>query len=199
MSQIETKKKLWDACTNTNIFNNAKEIPFDKVKELFEHTCESFINKTPLNIPLFTETFKENLIKFKESKQTGFSKYEEEYRNLLKKPSVPVIDFTKDTKEEPIKDITSLLEQAQQEREKEMKKYMKDHQKDNLDPINEVNNELNTQVNNETNSQQFDIFKNSENNYEIELKKINDTLEEHKKMIRNLIEMNIKIINFMNK
>ena len=98
---IEYKAKLWDQCLKQNIFSNCREDELPRIQELFEQTIEENKDVSPND---FTAIMNVKL------KQVS-------YKDLIPSEKQPIIDFSDNIDEEPLKDIDQLIAAKQKERQ----------------------------------------------------------------------------------
>jgi hypothetical protein len=98
---IEYKAKLWDECLKQNIFSNCREDELPRIQELFEQTIEENKDVSPND---FTAILNVKL------KQVS-------YKDLIPSEKQPIIDFSDNIDEEPLKDIDQLIAAKQKERQ----------------------------------------------------------------------------------
>lgn len=98
---MEYKAKLWDECLKQNIFSNCREDDLPRIQELFEKTVEENKDVSPND---FTAILNVKL------KQVS-------YKDLIPSEKQPIIDFSDNIDEEPLKDIDQLIAAKQKERQ----------------------------------------------------------------------------------
>ena len=100
----EYKANLWNECLKQNLFSDCKQEELPKVQELFEQTIEE-------NKDVNTNDFISILgVKIKQMTQLS-------YKDLIPNKKKPIIDFSDNIEEEPLKDIDQLIAEKQKERQ----------------------------------------------------------------------------------
>ena len=100
----EYKANLWNECLKQNLFSDCKQEELPKVQELFEQTIEE-------NKDVNTNDFISILgVKIKQMTQLS-------YKDLIPNKKKPIIDFSDNIEEEPLKDIDKLIAEKQKERQ----------------------------------------------------------------------------------
>lgn len=100
----EYKANLWNECLQQNIFSNCRQEELPRVQELFEQTIEE-------NKDVNTNDFIAILgVKLKQMTQLS-------YKDLIPSEKQPMIDFSDNIEEEPLKDIDKLIAEKQKERQ----------------------------------------------------------------------------------
>jgi hypothetical protein len=125
MNSNENKALLWEKCITDGIFNNIHKEKASSIQGIFENVIAEFL-KINSNEPLDVINIK-IIQKLKEeiNKTNSYEENQKTYDELLNKPMPPKINFS-DTKDEPIKNLDKLLEQAQ------------DFRKDSFKPIPQI-------------------------------------------------------------
>ena len=112
MNSNENKALLWEKCITDGIFNNIHKEKASSIQGIFENVIAEFlkINSNEsldvINIKII-QKLKEEI-----NKTNSYEENQKTYDELLNKPMPPKINFS-DTKDEPIKNLDKLLEQAQ--------------------------------------------------------------------------------------
>ena len=97
----EYKANLWNECLQQNIFSNCRQEELPRVQELFEQTIEE-------NKDVNTNDFISIL---------GVKLNQMSYKDLIPSEKQPMIDFSDNIEEEPLKDIDKLIAEKQKERQ----------------------------------------------------------------------------------
>ena len=97
----EYKANLWNECLQQNIFSNCRQEELPRVQELFEQTIEE-------NKDVNTNDFIAIL---------GVKLNQMSYKDLIPSEKQPIIDFSDNIEEEPLKDIDKLIAEKQKERQ----------------------------------------------------------------------------------
>lgn len=97
----EYKANLWNECLQQNIFSNCRQEELPRVQELFEQTIEE-------NKDVNTNDFIAIL---------GVKLKQVSYKDLIPSEKQPMIDFSDNIEEEPLKDIDKLIAEKQKERQ----------------------------------------------------------------------------------
>lgn len=98
---MEYKAKLWDECLKQNIFSNCREDDLPRIQELFEQTIEENKDVSPNDFTAILD------VKLKQVS----------YKDLIPSEKQPIIDFSDNIDEEPLKDIDQLIAAKQKERQ----------------------------------------------------------------------------------
>lgn len=112
MNSNENKAYLWEKCITDGVFNNIHKEKASSIQGIFENVISEFLkmNSTEtldvINIKII-QKLKEEI-----NKTNSFEQTQKSYDELLNKQTPPKINFS-DIKDEPIKNLDKLLEQAQ--------------------------------------------------------------------------------------
>ena len=115
MNSNENKALLWEKCITDGVFNNIHKEKASSIQGMFENVIADFlkINSSEaldiINIKIIQK------IKEEINKINSYEETQKSYDVLLNKPVPPKINFS-DVKDEPIKNLDKLLEQAQDSR-----------------------------------------------------------------------------------
>jgi len=115
MNSNENKAYLWEKCITDGVFNNIHKEKASSIQGMFESVIADFlkINSSEaldiINIKIIQK------IKEEINKINSYEETQKSYDVLLNKPVPPKINFS-DVKDEPIKNLDKLLEQAQDSR-----------------------------------------------------------------------------------
>ena len=164
----EYKANLWNECLKQNLFSDCKQEELPKVQELFEQTIEE-------NKDVNTNDFISILgVKIKQMTQLS-------YKDLIPNKKQPIIDFSDNIEEEPLKDIDQLIAEKQKERQ-------------NDEPINKIiSKEQSIPIIQEPIIQEPILVKNKEIN------EIKYMVQQQNKILEQLLESQIKILRHLQK
>jgi len=174
----EYKANLWNECLKQNLFSDCKQEELPKVQELFEQTIEE-------NKDVNTNDFISILgVKIKQMTQLS-------YKDLIPNKKQPIIDFSDNIEEEPLKDIDQLIAEKQKERQ-------------NDEPINKIISKeqsipiiqeqiIQEQIIEEQIIQEPILVKNKEIN------EIKYMVQQQNKILEQLLESQIKILRHLQK
>jgi len=98
---MEYKAQVWNECLKQNVFDQCREDELPRIQELFEKTIEE------------TKDINEiiSILRVKIKEVT--------YKDLIPSEKRPIIDFSDNVEEEPLKDIDKLIAEKQKERQNE--------------------------------------------------------------------------------
>jgi len=98
---MEYKAQVWNECLKQNVFDQCREDELPRIQELFEKTIEETKD--------INEIISILRVKIKEVA----------YKDLIPSEKRPIIDFSDNVEEEPLKDIDKLIAEKQKERQNE--------------------------------------------------------------------------------
>jgi len=98
---MEYKAQVWNECLKQNVFDQCREDELPRIQELFEKTIEE------------TKDINEiiSILRVKIKEVT--------YKDLIPSEKRPIIDFSDNVEEEPLKDLDKLIAEKQKERQNE--------------------------------------------------------------------------------
>lgn len=96
---MDYKANVWNECLKQNVFSNCREDELPRIQELFEQTLEE------------TKDIDE-IISVLRVKLQQLS-----YKDLIPSEKKPIIDFSDNVEEEPLKDLDKLIAEKQKERQ----------------------------------------------------------------------------------
>lgn len=98
---MEYKAQVWNECLKQNVFDQCREDELPRIQELFEKTIEE------------TKDINEiiSILRVKIKEVT--------YKDLIPSEKRPIIDFSDNVEEEPLKDLDKLISEKQKERQNE--------------------------------------------------------------------------------
>lgn len=98
---MEYKAQVWNECLKQNVFDQCREDELPRIQELFEKTIEETKD--------INEIISILRVKIKEVN----------YKDLIPSEKRPIIDFSDNVEEEPLKDLDKLIAEKQKERQNE--------------------------------------------------------------------------------